>query len=121
MHDTADAAQLDADRLSFTRSIRLARRQVTAQAAFSPDHLAAFLAEGLREMARHLLPDRRRRFHPRVLQRKMSNFGGKRDEHRSPPQPDRSPAEAVAIAPHWRTASINPPTKVPRSWDPIPY
>ena len=36
MHDTADAAQLDTDRLSFTRSIRLARRQVTAQAAFSP-------------------------------------------------------------------------------------
>ncbi|MFF8195680.1 IS4 family transposase [Streptomyces bobili] len=35
MHDTADAARLDADRLSFTRSIRLARRQVTAQAAFS--------------------------------------------------------------------------------------
>ena len=36
MHDTADAAKIDADRLSFTRSIRLARRQVTAQAAFSP-------------------------------------------------------------------------------------
>ncbi|MFE0703869.1 IS4 family transposase [Streptomyces sp. NPDC058872] len=36
MHVTADAARLDADRLSFTRSIRLARRQVTAQAAFSP-------------------------------------------------------------------------------------
>ncbi|MEH0549173.1 transposase [Streptomyces sp. B21-105] len=36
MHDTADASQLDADRLSFTRSIRPARRQVTAQAAFSP-------------------------------------------------------------------------------------
>lgn len=36
MHDTADAARIDADRLSFTRSIRLARRQVTAQAGFSP-------------------------------------------------------------------------------------
>jgi hypothetical protein len=36
MHDTADQAQLDADRLSFTRSLRLARRQVTAQAACSP-------------------------------------------------------------------------------------
>ncbi|MBF6303174.1 IS4 family transposase, partial [Nocardia amamiensis] len=36
MHDTADAAAVDADRLSFTRSIRLARRQVTAQAGFSP-------------------------------------------------------------------------------------
>ena len=46
--------------------------------------------------------------------------GVKRGEHRRPPRPDRSPAEAVAIAPHWRTAPINPPTKVPRSWDPIP-
>ncbi|WP_371413878.1 transposase [Streptomyces lunaelactis] len=38
MHDTADAARLDTDRLSFTRSIRLARRQVTAQAAFRHRH-----------------------------------------------------------------------------------
>lgn len=36
MHDAAENAGLDPDRLSFTRSIRLARRQVTAQAAFSP-------------------------------------------------------------------------------------
>jgi hypothetical protein len=36
MHDAAETADLDPDRLSFTRSIRLARRQVTAQAAFSP-------------------------------------------------------------------------------------
>ncbi|GAA2620273.1 IS4 family transposase [Streptomyces axinellae] len=36
MHDTAGQDQLDSDRLSFTRTIRLARRQVTAQAAFSP-------------------------------------------------------------------------------------
>lgn len=35
MHDPADAARLDANRLSFIR-IRLARRQVTAQAALSP-------------------------------------------------------------------------------------
>ncbi|WP_460060665.1 hypothetical protein [Streptomyces sp. YKOK-I1] len=82
--------------------------------------LAASLAEGLHEIARHLLPLRRRRFNPRAIKRKMSNFGAKRDEHRRPPQPDRSPAEAVAIAPHWRTAPINPPIKVPRSWDLIP-
>lgn len=36
MHDTAEHAGLDPDRLSFTRSIRLVRRQVTTQAAFSP-------------------------------------------------------------------------------------
>ncbi|MGW7514111.1 hypothetical protein ACWGJ2_00750 [Streptomyces sp. NPDC054796] len=47
----ADVAQLDADQLSFTRSIRLARRQVTTQATFSlatwpPGHLATAPAEG---------------------------------------------------------------------------
>lgn len=36
MHDAAGTAGLDPDRLSFTRTIRLARRQVTTQAAFSP-------------------------------------------------------------------------------------
>ncbi|MFP8960532.1 IS4 family transposase [Streptomyces nanhaiensis] len=36
MHDAAGTADLDPNRLSFTRAIRLARRQVTAQAAFSP-------------------------------------------------------------------------------------
>jgi hypothetical protein len=30
----------------------------------------------------------------------MSNFGVKRDEHRTWPQPARKPADAVAIAPH---------------------
>ncbi|WP_425300868.1 hypothetical protein [Nocardia wallacei] len=80
MHDTADHARVDADRLSFTRSIRLARRQVTAQAGFSPDHLAAALAEGLREIARHLLPTRRGRTNPRVVKRKMSSFKVKRDK-----------------------------------------
>lgn len=36
MHDSADQAGVDTDRLSFTRTLRLARRHVTAQAAFSP-------------------------------------------------------------------------------------
>ncbi|MEV7028093.1 IS4 family transposase [Kitasatospora sp. NPDC093558] len=36
MHAAAQKIDTDPDRLSFTRSLRLARRQVTAQAAFSP-------------------------------------------------------------------------------------
>jgi hypothetical protein len=35
MHDSADQAGVDTDRLSFTRTLRLTRRHVTAQAAFS--------------------------------------------------------------------------------------
>jgi Insertion element 4 transposase N-terminal/Transposase DDE domain len=36
MHTAADSSGTDPDRLSFTRSLRLVRRQVSAQAAFSP-------------------------------------------------------------------------------------
>jgi hypothetical protein len=36
MHQAADRAGTDPDRLSFTRSLRVVRRQVPAQAAFSP-------------------------------------------------------------------------------------
>jgi hypothetical protein len=36
MHDAATEQRLDPDRLSFTRSLRLARRQAIAQAALSP-------------------------------------------------------------------------------------
>ncbi|WP_459740175.1 hypothetical protein [Streptomyces sp. E-15] len=45
----------------------------------------------------------------------MSNFGVKRDQHHAWPQPSRNPADAVTIAPHWRTAPISPPTKTHRS------
>jgi len=36
MHHAATGADIDPDRVSFTRTLRLVRRQVTAQAAFSP-------------------------------------------------------------------------------------
>lgn len=36
MHHAAQSADTDPDRVSFTRTLRLARRQVTAQAAFPP-------------------------------------------------------------------------------------
>jgi hypothetical protein len=36
MTEAADQAELDPDRLSFARTLRIIRRQVTAQAAFSP-------------------------------------------------------------------------------------
>lgn len=37
MHDTATSAELDPDRISFLRTLRVIRRQVTDQAAFSPE------------------------------------------------------------------------------------
>jgi hypothetical protein len=36
MHEAADTADVDPDRLSFIRSLRLIRRQTTDQAGFPP-------------------------------------------------------------------------------------
>ncbi len=36
MHEAADTADIDPDRLSFIRSLRLIRRHITDQAGFSP-------------------------------------------------------------------------------------
>jgi hypothetical protein len=69
--------------------------------------LVQALAAGVREILARLLPVRRRRSNPRVVKRKMSNFALKRVEHRQWPQPARDPVEAVRIAPHYRTRSVN--------------
>lgn len=49
------------------------------------------------DLLAHLLPTRRLRSQPRVVKRKMSNFGVKKGAHRRWPQPTKPPAEAVAI------------------------
>lgn len=44
-----------------------------------------------------VLPARRLRANPRVVKRKMSNYGVKRPEHRTWPQPTRAASEAVRV------------------------
>jgi hypothetical protein len=46
---------------------------------------------------RRLLITRRQRANPRVVKRKMSNFGVKRAAHRSWPQPTKPVIEAIVI------------------------
>lgn len=43
------------------------------------------------------LPTRRRRQNPRVIKRKMSNWGVKRPEHHNWPQPTQTADDAVTI------------------------
>ena len=54
---------------------------------------------------------RRKRSNPRVVKRKMSNFGVKRDEHRNRPQPTRDPADTLTVA---RTGAPSRSTRQPR-------
>lgn len=70
----ADEADADPDRLSFMRSIRVIRRQVTAQAGFPPEHLRQALTETITEILERLNPPRRNRTSPRVVKRGRHNY-----------------------------------------------
>jgi hypothetical protein len=66
MHQAARDGDHDPDRISFLRSLRVTRRQVTNQAAFSAGRLARATQAALAEIRDRLLPPRRRRANPRL-------------------------------------------------------
>jgi hypothetical protein len=72
----------------------------------------------MREIAERLLPTRRLRAFPRVVKRKMSNFGVKRARHRAWPQPTLPPAQAVVIVGASKPAPIRRPRKAAASRSP---
>jgi DDE family transposase/transposase IS4-like protein len=69
--DTAgtDTAGTDPDDLSFIRSYRAIRRQVTNQAGFPPKRLTTALKETTHEITERPNPPRRHRTYPRVIKR----------------------------------------------------
>lgn len=99
MADAAGEHGVDPDRISFTRSLRAARRSVRAGVGTTAKALAVALPSVLSEICRGLLPERRLRAAPRVVKRKMSNYHLKRPQHRDWPGPTRVPADAVFILP----------------------
>jgi hypothetical protein len=95
---TAQTAGVGRGRFSFTDTLRAVRRSVTASPGwFPPERLVRALVWLRDDLLAHLLPTRRLRSQPRVVKRKMSNFGVKKAAHRHWPQPTRPPAQAVAI------------------------
>jgi hypothetical protein len=98
MHQAAESTGVDPDRVSFTRTLRLVRRQVSAQAAFSPSRLARALRHAIHEVLRHL-NTRRARSNPRVIKRKMSNWRLKQAHHRHTAPPDHTPTILDATKP----------------------
>ncbi len=89
----AEEGEVDPDRLSFTRSMRAARRSVRR----TVDDLTTGLSHATVEILHELLPHRRLRANPRVVRRKMSNYNLKRTEHRSWPQPTRTIEAAIRV------------------------
>jgi hypothetical protein len=67
--EAADQAELDPDRMSFIRALRVVRRQVTRQAAFSPRNLERAVRETIEEIAERPNPPRRERTCPRAVKR----------------------------------------------------
>jgi hypothetical protein len=120
MHQAALDHRVDPDRLSFVRSLRVVRRQVTTtgQAAIPPEPQARALARVTREITERLLPTRRLRAFPRVVKRKMSNFGVKRARDRAWPQPTLLPAQAVVIVGSSKPAPIRRPRRTTASRSP---
>ncbi|MER6958691.1 hypothetical protein [Streptomyces sp. NPDC000618] len=95
---TAATRGVDADRISFTETLRSARRSVTVTpGSFSPELLVRTLVLLQHDLLERLLPYRRLRSQPRVVKRKMSNYRLKRAEHHTWPQPVHTGTQAVRI------------------------
>jgi len=97
MHSVALKADADPDRLSFIRSLRVARRTTASHPGFPPQALADSHAKATGEILFEVLPPRRLRANPRVVKRKMSNFGVKRAPHRDWLQPTKQNQDAIRI------------------------
>lgn len=69
----AEAADVDPDRISFTRTLRLVRRTATGTADFPPEDWADAVPGVLAESTRRTIPARRHRTSPRALKRVRHN------------------------------------------------
>jgi hypothetical protein len=106
MHEAAQQAHLDPDRLSFIGAIRVLESAVPEFQMTTPEQLPALYQRLLQDIARKHLPERRLRSNPRVVKRKMSKFKLKRAEHLSWPQPSRSFRQAIEVKKVQTTPSL---------------
>jgi hypothetical protein len=97
MNDVAGHDRLDPDRVSFTRSLRAARRSVRSGIGTTAHAIREALCVAAAEITRELLPERPLRAAARVVKRKMSKFGVKRTVHRNWPRPTKRSGEGIRI------------------------
>lgn len=97
MVEAARTVALPPSRLSFTATLRIIREMVPeAQRTAAADHPRLY-RQLLADIVATPLPPRANRSNPRVVKRKMSNFGVKNPSHRYWPQPTKSFREAVVL------------------------
>jgi hypothetical protein len=64
---------------------------------FPPLTIATAHEHAITEILAERLEPRRLRTNPRVIKRKMSNWGVKRPEHRNPPKPTKRAEDAITV------------------------
>jgi hypothetical protein len=94
MSDAAQEARMDADRLSFTNSLRIVQCHLPESPQQSPEEWYSRLIE---EVGKQQLRKRRNRWYPRVVKRKMKKWDKTRPCHRHPPQPSKTFAQSIVI------------------------
>jgi hypothetical protein len=94
MHDAAVGAGQDPDRLSFIDSLRVLQCQLTESPYIDTE---TWYRRLLGEVGHQKLRPRRKRWYPRVIKRKMSNWMKKRPVHRNPPQPTKPFHQAIVL------------------------
>lgn len=97
MHEAALSADIDPRKLSFIHAVRGLRETAPLMRAAPTSRLPTLYAAMIRHIAQGVLPPRDNRINPRVVKKKMSNFGKKRAEHSHPPQPQRPFEQSVVI------------------------
>jgi hypothetical protein len=97
MHEAALQVALDPDRISFVRALRVIADAIPEFQMVALDQLDQLHTRLLHDIADGRIPKRRLRSNPRVVKRKMSNFGLKRPKHQHWPQPTLSFRQSVAL------------------------
>jgi hypothetical protein len=82
---TAQSADLDPDRISFTVTVRLARDQVANQAAATPASLRRACQQTVSDLLTDLLPPRRLRSYERIKRPAKNDYPSRRRNHIRPP------------------------------------
>ena len=97
MHEAALQVDVAPDRLSFIRTVRILRTSVFQAQIVAPEQSTDWYQLLLHDIGRAQLPRRDNRINPRVIKRKISKFGLKREQHRHWLQPAKSFNETVVI------------------------
>jgi len=96
-HEAALIKDIDPDKLSFVHTVRVIQRAISAFQRTATRLLPRMYEQMLHEIAEEILPDRRVRFYPRVIKRKLSNFAVKRDKHRQIKQPSQPFHQVILV------------------------